>query len=74
MAEREHWANYFRWELARHSLAEELLLYPAFEEYLGPEGKKIADEDRADHKEVFIMLYFLIIYSYKIGEKYVACT
>jgi hypothetical protein len=58
MAEREHWANIFRWELARHSLAEELFLYPAFEQYLGSEGKKMADEDRADHKEVFYLFFY----------------
>jgi len=46
------WANQFRWELARHSVGEELLLYPAFEKHLGAEGKKMADEDRADHQTV----------------------
>jgi hemerythrin superfamily protein len=44
--------NQFTWELARHSVAEELILYPAFEKYLGHEGKAIADKDRAEHHEV----------------------
>jgi len=59
IAEREYWANYFRWELTRHCVAEELVLYPAFEEYLGSEGKKMADEDRADHQEVKNLLHIL---------------
>lgn len=28
------------------------MVYPAFEKYLGEEGKKMADRDRADHNEV----------------------
>ncbi len=64
IAEREYWANYFRWELTRHSVAEELLLYPAFEQYLGSEGKKMADEDRADHQEVFYYHHTISNYSF----------
>ncbi|KAG8955337.1 hypothetical protein FRC04_008688 [Tulasnella sp. 424] len=57
--EQDEWANQFRWELARHSTGEELVLYPAFEKYLGTEGKRIADEDRAEHLEAKKMLYDL---------------
>ncbi len=42
----------FAEELTKHSTAEEMILYPAFEQYLGAEGKKIADEDRAEHQTV----------------------
>ncbi len=42
----------FEQELKKHSSAEEMILYPAFEKYLGDEGKKIADEDRAEHETV----------------------
>jgi hypothetical protein len=44
--------NQFTWELARHSVAEELLVYPALEKYLGDKGKEHADHDRAEHHKV----------------------
>jgi len=53
------WANQFRWELARHAVGEELLLYPAFEKHLGAEGKEIAKEDRAEHEAAKLILYDL---------------
>jgi len=46
------YGNEFTWELARHSIAEELIVYPAFEKYLGPEGKQIAESDRKEHHKV----------------------
>lgn len=49
---RERWQNKFVWEVARHSLAEELVVYPAIEKHLGPSGKEIADKDRAEHQVV----------------------
>lgn len=48
--------NLFVWELARHSIAEELVVYPAFEKYI-PDGKLMADKDRAEHQEVKNLLY-----------------
>lgn len=43
--------NQFIWELARHSIAEEIVVYPAFEQHvLG--GKEMADKDRKEHLEV----------------------
>jgi len=45
------WANQYKWELARHTVAEELVLYPAFEKYLGKEGKKVADKERVEHQQ-----------------------
>lgn len=44
------WQNQFTWELARHSIAEELVVYPAFEKYLGAKGQEMADKDRAEHQ------------------------
>ncbi|KAI9170872.1 hemerythrin-like protein [Paramyrothecium foliicola] len=44
--------NQFTWELARHSVGEELVVYPAFEKYLGPEGKAMAEHDRKEHHKV----------------------
>jgi len=46
------WQNQFTWELARHSIGEELVLYPAMEKHLGAEGKKLADKDREEHQAV----------------------
>jgi len=53
---KERFGNQFTWELARHSVAEELIVYPAFEKYLGDEGKKKADKDRQEHHKVKEML------------------
>jgi len=50
--EKERWQNQFVWQLARHSIAEELVVYPAFEKYLGDKGQSMADADRAEHQEV----------------------
>ncbi|RAH69838.1 HHE domain protein [Aspergillus aculeatinus CBS 121060] len=49
--EKRRWQNQFTWELARHSIGEELVLYPAMEEHL-TDGKAMADKDRAEHKTV----------------------
>lgn len=43
--------NQFVWELARHSIGEELVVYPAFEKHLS-DGKKLADRDRQEHQVV----------------------
>ena len=44
--------NQFTWELARHSVGEELVVYPAFEKYLGTKGKEMAESDRRKHHRV----------------------
>jgi hypothetical protein len=46
------WQNQFVWELARHSIGEELVVYPAMEKHMGPEGKGMADKDRTEHNKV----------------------
>jgi hypothetical protein len=46
------YGNQFTWELARHSVAEELLVYPAMEKYMGEKGKEHAESDRKQHHEV----------------------
>ncbi|KAH7176000.1 HHE domain-containing protein [Dactylonectria macrodidyma] len=45
----ERFSNQFTWELAHHSVAEELIIYLAFEKYLGPKGKEMAENDRKEH-------------------------
>ena len=47
--------NQFTWELARHAVAEELVLYPAMEKYLD-RGTEMADKDRAEHQTVSICI------------------
>lgn len=49
--------NQFVWELARHAIAEELVVYPAFEKYLADEGTAMADKDRAEHAVLKKELY-----------------
>ena len=44
--------NQFTWELARHSVGEELVVYPAMEKYMGADGKAKADHDRQEHHKV----------------------
>jgi hemerythrin superfamily protein len=46
------YGNQFTWELARHSVAEELVVYPAFERFLGDKGAKMAESDRKEHHQV----------------------
>ncbi|KAF9481768.1 HHE domain-containing protein [Pholiota conissans] len=46
------WARQFTWEVARHAVGEELVVYPLMEKHLGVKGKQLADNDRADHQKV----------------------
>jgi hemerythrin superfamily protein len=50
--EQERYGNQFTWELARHSVAEELIVYPAMERYMGEAGKDHAEKDRKQHHQV----------------------
>ncbi|KAF6515696.1 hypothetical protein HZS61_004437 [Fusarium oxysporum f. sp. conglutinans] len=43
---KQRFGNQFVWELARHSIGEELVVYPAFEKYMGPKGQEMADSDQ----------------------------
>lgn len=49
--EKTQWQNQFVWELARHSIGEELVVYPVFEREL-PDGRAMADKDRSEHNTV----------------------
>ncbi|XP_002981476.2 uncharacterized hemerythrin-like protein C869.06c [Selaginella moellendorffii] len=49
------WFNQFVWEICRHSVSEELVLYPMMET-MGDRGKKLADKSREDHHKVKEML------------------
>ncbi|KAI9011303.1 HHE domain-containing protein [Gaertneriomyces semiglobifer] len=66
-SEQQKWANQFQWEVARHSIGEELVLYPAFEKFLGANGKAMADKDRKEHQAVKDDLYSLK--DHKVGTQ-----
>jgi len=55
----ERWFNQLAWELARHSIGEELVVHPLFEKYLGAEGAALANKDRLEHQAVKERLYEL---------------
>ena len=44
------WARQLTWEVARHAVGEEIVVYPLMEKHLGEQGLKLADEDRAEHQ------------------------
>ena len=48
------WQNQFTWELARHSIAEELVVYPVFEKNLGEKGHSMVGKDREEHQFVSV--------------------
>ncbi|ODA75791.1 hypothetical protein RJ55_08679 [Drechmeria coniospora] len=54
--EQTRYQNLFVWELARHSIGEELVVYPAMEKFI-PKGKQMADKDRQEHQLVKEKLY-----------------
>ncbi|KAJ3278504.1 hypothetical protein HK104_002282 [Borealophlyctis nickersoniae] len=56
--EQQKWANQLMWEVARHSVGEEIVVYPLMEKVL-PDGKALADKDRAQHLVVKKDLYEL---------------
>ncbi|KAF9250688.1 hypothetical protein DTO006G1_5792 [Penicillium roqueforti] len=49
--EQTRFQNLFTWELARHSIGEELVVYPLFEKLL-PGGMEMANKDRDQHQKV----------------------
>lgn len=54
--EKTRWQNQFTWELARHSVGEELIVYPAMEKHLA-NGKAMADKDREEHQKVSLIFF-----------------
>ncbi|RAK98478.1 hemerythrin domain-containing protein [Aspergillus ibericus CBS 121593] len=57
--EKARWQNQFTWDLAPHSISEEIVLYPAMETHLsrGGGGGEVAEKDRVEHKIVQDLLY-----------------
>jgi hypothetical protein len=61
------WQNQFTWALTRHLVAEEIVLYPAFESILGERGRIIVDRGKFEHQDVSylkLFSYFAGLYSY----------
>lgn len=50
------WARQLTWEVARHAVGEEIVVYPLMEEHLGAKGLELATQDRADH-QVFLSAF-----------------
>ena len=44
------WVRQLTWEVARHAVGEEIVVYPLMEKHLGAEGRQLADHDRAEHQ------------------------
>ncbi|CAI7655158.1 unnamed protein product [Penicillium glandicola] len=53
--EQTRFQNQFTWELARHAVAEELVVFPAVEK-LRSDGKEKIDDDRREHSALKEML------------------
>jgi len=53
------WSRQLIWEVARHAVAEEIVVYPLMEKHMGEQGKELADQDRADHQFVKEKLYMI---------------
>ncbi|KAI1379694.1 hypothetical protein F4677DRAFT_290793 [Hypoxylon crocopeplum] len=56
LEEQRQYQNAFVWELARHAIAEELVVYPSLETGVN-DGKIMADKDRAEHQVAKEQLY-----------------
>jgi len=49
------WFNQFMWELCRHSVAEELVMYNMMES-INDKGKELGEKSRQDHRKLKVML------------------
>ncbi|KAK2624534.1 hypothetical protein QTJ16_006484 [Diplocarpon rosae] len=46
------WRNMLVWNLARHAISEELIVYPAMVQHLGAKGKELTETDFQQHQAV----------------------
>jgi hemerythrin superfamily protein len=44
------WARQLTWEVARHAVGEEIVVYPLMEKHMGESGLKLANEGRSAHQ------------------------
>jgi hypothetical protein len=50
------WANQLIWEVARHAVAEEIVVYPLMEKHLGQQGVELANGDRTEHQVSHVVM------------------
>ncbi|KAH7926594.1 hypothetical protein BV22DRAFT_1032733 [Leucogyrophana mollusca] len=55
----KRWARQLTWEVARHAVGEEIIVYPLMEKHLGQKGLELADHDRDEHQTVKELLSHL---------------
>ncbi|KAF8066626.1 hypothetical protein FPV67DRAFT_1417438 [Lyophyllum atratum] len=55
----ERWARLLTWEIVRHAIGEEIVVYPLIESCLGELGAELTDQDRESHQFVKERLYRL---------------
>ncbi|OCH85967.1 hypothetical protein OBBRIDRAFT_797631 [Obba rivulosa] len=55
----ERWVRQLTWEVARHAVGEEIVVYPLMEKHLGGKGVQLADHDREEHQHIKESLYKL---------------
>ncbi|KAK3842659.1 MAG: hemerythrin HHE cation binding domain protein [Linnemannia gamsii] len=56
--EKTRWANQFTWELARHSVGEELVMYPQMKKSI-EDGDALVEKDLREHQEASLLFVFL---------------
>ena len=44
------WAHQLRWDIARHAVGEEIIVFPLMEDRLGQRGKELVKLGRAGHQ------------------------
>ncbi|KAH6909749.1 HHE domain-containing protein [Coprinopsis sp. MPI-PUGE-AT-0042] len=59
LEDKQQWANQLIWEIARHAVGEEIVVYPLMEKHLGQQGLDLTNKDRADHQKAKENLYKL---------------
>ncbi|TID23556.1 Vacuolar amino acid transporter 5 [Venturia nashicola] len=50
------WRNQLTWNVARHTISEELTWYPAMEKYMGELGKNLAEEDKEQQMNGYTLI------------------
>lgn len=58
--EQTRYQNQFTWELARHYVGEELVVYPALEKHVEG-GKDLAERNRREHQGVGLPIHIYLI-------------
>ena len=69
------WTRQLTWEVARHAVGEEIVVYPLMEKYLGEKGNQLANHDRQDHLVRIIISIFIPVQGVLISRPFffVAC-